>query len=129
MLPAIRAPTEQYERDPAKLREARQARYLVITPAIATLPSCARHGRHRPCQAARGAAGTLPSFHPYHSDPAKLREARQTRYLVITPAKLHEARQAGEAGGYHRSGYQLWTYRYREQAFDAGALLQGMAAL
>ena len=34
-----------------------------------------------------------------------------------------------QAGGYHRSGYQLWTYRYREQAFDAGALLQGMAAL
>jgi len=25
MLPAMRAPTEQYESDPAKLREARQA--------------------------------------------------------------------------------------------------------
>ena len=34
-----------------------------------------------------------------------------------------------QAGGYHRSGYQLWTVRYREQAFDAGALLQGVVGV
>jgi hypothetical protein len=30
MLPAVRAPAEQYEADPTKLRDARQARYVLV---------------------------------------------------------------------------------------------------
>eukprot|EP00964_Phaeocystis_antarctica_P005334 scaffold2917_cov59-Phaeocystis_antarctica.AAC.1 len=60
----------------------------------------------------------LPSYHSCHSAPAKLREARQAGEVL--------SKRAATTGVDTSCGPTATASR---PAFDAGALLQGMAAL